>query len=715
MEIQHKVEEGAIERDFFADRIAWRVNRDDAFATLPYTFVYFIVFMLLIIFHLQIYTCHRLEQGQESWFINWGKRLYGPFLDEHVLHTASFTSWIGSSGLEAALSGVIGTPEKLYVEMAPSNLVVGDVALEQYKTDDYTMQTVWLLGSLQGKEHLKQHPNGRHRFVEAAQATASHYLDPSTGWLDDEETKRLTLTVFAYCNQAEMFTISEVYLPLDRFGHITVRVRAKAVIMNAYPTAAAYVFDAVYILMILWTTYKESQDMCASLRLGCVEFMQYWTFWNIVDWCTISLGCINTILWILSCTFMQAQDLQELLEEVDGSLQIRSNLLPLGVARTEQLHDSIMLIYTTMFALRISVAITAGFMVLKFFKGFEANPRLQIVRNTLVTVSTDVGHFAVVFVPIFACFAVIGHVLFGQDLNKFHTIGSSFNTGVAVLMGEFSWYTDLSDTPSILPSGMPRVVLAIWFILYTAFVILVMLNMLLAIILDQYVRVAASKKAQADARTIFQQAIRTVNRRLETQGFVPLYKIKHLLEYDADPAHKPNIVTEESIKEAFNGVSDEQAAWLMRFVRDQLQEKMMTENRRKKSKEAIERAVRTEQMTSSIAEELHNVHNFVADCMTRLNSVEANLASDPNFKLAPLPPPPPLPEDANPDDPTVADEGLGDTGLAKVGSVPATLGLGQSVLAKKSSSRSRIGDLEETVAFNPRGIRDDTDYKWCCK
>merc|ERR1712196_19091 len=96
--------------------------------------------------------------------------------------------------------------------------------------------------------------------------------------------------------------------------------------------------------------------------------------------------------------------------------------------------------------------------------------------------------------------------------------------------------------------------LIMWFVIYMFFVLLVMLNMLLAIILERYTEVAHHLTSRADARTLWNQSMRFVKRRLETRGHIPLYKIRRLLENDADPAHPAKVVTDQSLMEAFPGM-----------------------------------------------------------------------------------------------------------------------------------------------------------------
>jgi len=374
----------------------------------------------------------------------------------------------------------------------------------------------------------------------------------------------------------------------------------------------------LYVLFILYVIYIECKDMCAAIRLGFKEFLDYWTPWNAVDWLAIFLGFVNIALWVTCCLCMQADALQSLLTD-NHKIKTSPNLMKIPEAQLDKIHSDLNRISAVFFVLHIAVALTTICIVVKFFKAFQANPRLQTVTMTLTCVATDVFHFFIVFITIFASFAVIGHVLFGSDITKFYTLAASFNTGFTVLMGEFDWYVELTESPDTLPSGMPRLLLIVWFVVYMFFVLLVMLNMLLAIILERYSEVALALASRSDARTLVQQSVRFVRRMRETRGFVPLYKIRHDLENDADPAHPNKVVTAESLQEAFPGMKPDQAQWIMKFLLQELREHSFGS----KDDEGVNRAKRTERFVQSIAEELHTIGVAVRDCNDRMDRLEA--------------------------------------------------------------------------------------------
>jgi len=355
--------------------------------------------------------------------------------------------------------------------------------------------------------------------------------------------------------------------------------------------------------------------MCAACVLGFGEFVDYWTVWNAVDWASMTLGFVNIALWVSLCILMQADSLHG---HLDGSHKIRLNKIDLSVSEMDQLHSDLDRIYNVFVALHITVAATAIFIVFKFFKGFQANPRLQTVTATLTWVSTDVAHFFVVFMAVFSSFAVIGHVLFGGDITKFYTLASSFNTGITVLMGEFEWYENVSDEHETLPSDMPRFLVVIWFITYMTFVLLIMLNMLLAIILERYSEVSELLSSRSDARTLWEQSIRWTRRKIEMRGFIPLYRIRRLLENDLDPAHPDKVVSESSLIDSFPGMTTSQASWIMKFLEAELKDELLS----MQEDEDEARAKRTERFIQSITEELHVVGAVVEDTRERLRELE---------------------------------------------------------------------------------------------
>lgn len=115
---------------------------------------------------------------------------------------------------------------------------------------------------------------------------------------------------------------------------------------------------------------------------------------------------------------------------------------------------------------------------------------------------------------------------------------------------------------------MPRWIQVLWFWSFNVFVLLVLLNMLLAITLDFYTRVSSELNSQSDAIAVWTQAKRYIQRLKTTREFVYSFaRLLLLLEGEGNEAHHPQLLmTEESLLEAFEGMTEEQAEWLIAWL-----------------------------------------------------------------------------------------------------------------------------------------------------
>ena len=130
----------------------------------------------------------------------------------------------------------------------------------------------------------------------------------------------------------------------------------------------------------------------------------------------------------------------------------------------------------------------------------------------------------------------MGHIFFGGDMVHFNSFGASFNTAFLTLMGDFGWYSDLSETLLDLASGLPYWVVSTWFWSYMIFTVLILMNMLLAIVMDNYAAVTEELMAMADAPSLGTQIVRYRARMATARagGFTPLHEFSEALEAKKD-------------------------------------------------------------------------------------------------------------------------------------------------------------------------------------
>jgi len=284
----------------------------------------------------------------------------------------------------------------------------------------------------------------------------------------------------------------------------------------------------------------------------------------------------------------------------------------------EQIETDIASINTLFFYLTVSMGTNAISIVAKFFKAFQANPRLRLVTDTMVRASTDIAHFSIVFLALFLAFSVIGHIYFGSDLVQFSSFPRSINTAFIVLMGDFGWYVDVSDALVGLGSGIPRSCLVIWFWSYMVCVLLILLNMLLAIVLEHYTVLQEEVRNSTDARAVWTQARNYVKRKRDTKGFMPLEGLLYQLEEAPVQAHPEVKVTKESMLRAFEGMKPYQAEWLMQWLGKEAALKMMEGE----DDEMTALLKEIEGMVESIAEEQKVIGLSVQSCSQQLGKLK---------------------------------------------------------------------------------------------
>merc|ERR1712046_179079 len=116
------------------------------------------------------------------------------------------------------------------------------------------------------------------------------------------------------------------------------------------------------------------------------------------------------------------------------------------------------------------------------------------VTKTLAEAATDILHFGIVFMCVFLVYAISAMVLFGQELHNFVRLDRALNTCWRIILGDIEW-DDMND--------IGRLEAGLWFWTFSMLVFLVMLNMLIALVMDMYTQVKGS--IGEDAETLISQ------------------------------------------------------------------------------------------------------------------------------------------------------------------------------------------------------------------
>lgn len=285
-----------------------------------------------------------------------------------------------------------------------------------------------------------------------------------------------------------------------RTGHIWKDITHRTVVMQPYHHGwETYLWDVLFYLQITKIFLCEIYEVARKIHQTKGNFRRfvkvYINFWNIVDWISILYGYVILVLWIFQVMWTeQLADSYAHVQELQDSCGADERDILNCNENLKGFFSEVGVIGDYIRACRIVQAFYPLVIVLRLFKAFSAQPRLAVVTDTLVAASSDLCHFSLVFLAVFMSFAVMGTALFGRELSSFTTIARTAFTLFRSLMGDF-------DLDSMRVVG--RELAFVYFAIFMCLVLLIMLNMLIAVLMDVYSNVKNNIEGTA---TLLRQA-----------------------------------------------------------------------------------------------------------------------------------------------------------------------------------------------------------------
>jgi len=278
-----------------------------------------------------------------------------------------------------------------------------------------------------------------------------------------------------------------------RGGHIWKLMISQGVQMDAYggtPFSSLAIMSALvlWVLVLAYKCVTECREIVRILRQRGARSLwkRYCTAWNLIDWISI-LGGIPVLVAIANVD-SASDHVNQLVRDIVAGNQLSN------VDMLDELYSAYDDAAWQCKLQRYFMTVYPIANMLALFKSFNAQPRTALVTWTLAACAVDVAHFGLVLFVIFLTFVVSGICLFGQDLVYFANFGRAFQATFVGLLGGFDW----GDMEVIgqLPAG-------VYFWSFNLLVIMLLLNMLLAIIMDTYGGVKAN--IGQDAETFISQ------------------------------------------------------------------------------------------------------------------------------------------------------------------------------------------------------------------
>ncbi|KAK3240865.1 hypothetical protein CYMTET_49331 [Cymbomonas tetramitiformis] len=147
--------------------------------------------------------------------------------------------------------------------------------------------------------------------------------------------------------------------------------------------------------------------------------------------------------------------------------------------------------------------------MMRIFKFFEFNSRLSILTRTVWKAMPEIVNFLIMFMIIYFSFALYAYVVYGRHgLYNFRTYAVSCDTMFRMMLGEYD-IADLFPASHVMPSR-------VFFYVYTILAGFVMLNIMLAIVIETYSDVWKEQE-DSNSKPIYISAYRGVRRLYNTK------------------------------------------------------------------------------------------------------------------------------------------------------------------------------------------------------
>ena len=298
----------------------------------------------------------------------------------------------------------------------------------------------------------------------------------------DGHTVEVALEILLMNRESERLTWLAFKLERQDAGGFSLSREVSFIDPMPYDQADDYarlVFELLFVIMFVVNVVFEFDEMRGVYR-STGSLGDYLTVFNLVDWAAFTVRFAMIVVWcviVARCeSFESALRFDVFADDVAvGRITEASAALAdaqrtyADVGRLKQLY----VIYERLNVYSIIV------MVFQLLKNLDFHPRMGLVSRTIRIAAFDLFFFFILMGLITGLYAILGTLIFGRESNNFATVSHSTVTMLSALAG---LYSHPSDDDSVSQ-------LFYWSYMLVSF--FVMLNALLAIIIDAYTAVVA--------------------------------------------------------------------------------------------------------------------------------------------------------------------------------------------------------------------------------
>eukprot|EP00897_Mesotaenium_endlicherianum_P006639 jgi/Mesen1/6002/ME000306S05267 len=350
------------------------------------------------------------------------------------------------------------------------------------------------------------------------------------GFFLDNGTRQMFVQLITYNGDARKFTNARIELTFQVGGNIAATYSISSLSVELYASSRdwlRFALEVLFVAGVLYNVKEEALEMMDAKRRTGKYSNHFTTLANYIDAVSMAIQLGGIFLWLYLAVF-QARPFSirpryDMYDDLHSTAQYWQLAAPpdgyndaVGKFVAMQAMIRLLSIYLAMQGINIFL------MVLRILKMMDFQPRMGIITRTLATAAPELVHFAILWLIIFMGYCTFGHLVFGRTIDQFRTLASSMVACFYLMLTD-----DAINFYLMQLNGLELVAGVIFFWSYVLFVVYVLLNIVIAIIVDAFMEV----KAAADMAPLMPEELMFTFRNFGRQLLGPFRSDRRLLRY----------------------------------------------------------------------------------------------------------------------------------------------------------------------------------------
>ena len=347
------------------------------------------------------------------------------------------------------------------------------------------------------------------------------------GFYIDKYTQSIKLQMLTYNGELRYLCSLVIDLDFSQGGNILVKYSTDPTAANPYyfdqnkkSEISAHVFRRIFeVIFIIWCSY--------AMLVEIIELVKAWrkhghpgeyfsSIWNYIELLSISLHFSSIFMWSLIVLRLSELDVSlryDVYSDANHGQIARILELKDGGAHLDKFAVKVLQNFSSIVELRVMYGTLNGVNIflclLRFFKAADFQPKLGIVTRTIGMAFQELLHFFMLLGVVCGMYTLLGQVVFGSKVYGFSTTTQAAQTIISwTLSGDDRGVgEELFDLP-----GNLSVAGSIFYMTFAFLTTLMLLNFLIAILSDGYMRVqeesAGSSPFFSEFATLIARSIR---------------------------------------------------------------------------------------------------------------------------------------------------------------------------------------------------------------